>query len=200
MNIAENTCLIKAPFFDRMTADDFFDLCQANETLNFERDENGNIILMPPTGSQSSVINNTITYQLTHWNRKSKSGVVLESNGGVTLPDGSSRAADGAWISNEKWNALSEQEKEKFAPVCPEFIIELRSKNDSLSYLQSKMDMWISNGVIEAWLIDPIEEHVYIYTVNGGYKLIPNFNEPIGTDKVLPGFELDLSELKRQRQ
>lgn len=195
MYIAENTCLIKAPFFDRMTADDFFDLCQANETLNFERDENGNLILMPPTGSLSSIYNGDIFNQLKNWNNRYKSGVVLESNGGVTLPDGSSRAADAAWISNEKWNALSKEEKEKFAPVCPEFVIELRSKNDSLTYLQSKMNMWMSNGVLEAWLIDPIEEHVYIYTVNGGYKLIPNFNERIGTDKVLPGFELDLSEL-----
>jgi len=178
-----------------MTADEFFDLCQANKTLNFERDENGNIILMPPTGSQSSVINNTITYQLTHWNRKSKSGIVLESNGGVTLPDGSSRAADAAWISNEKWNALSEEEKEKFAPVCPEFIIELRSKNDSLTYLQSKMEMWMNNGVLEAWLIDPIEENVYVYTTNSDYKLIANFKEKISADNVLPGFELDLSEL-----
>lgn len=194
MYIAENTCVIKGNVFERI-ADDFFDLCQANETLNFERDEKGNIILMPPTESQSSVINNTISYQLTHWNRKNKTGVVLESNGGLTLPDGSNRAADAAWISNEKWNALSEEEKEKFAPVCPDFVIELRSKNDSLSYLQSKMKMWISNGVLEAWLIDPIDEHVYLYNHTGDYKLVANFKEKIGSENVLPGFELDLSEL-----
>jgi len=193
--IAENTCVIKAPFFERMTSDEFFDLCKANETLNFERDENGNIILMPPTGSLSSIYNGDIFNQLKNWNNKSKTGVVLESNGGVTLPDGSSRAADAAWISNEKWNALSEEEKEKFAPVCPEFVIELRSKNDSLTYLQSKMNMWIDNGVLEAWLIDSIEENVHIYTSNSDCKLISNFKEKIGTEHVLPDFKLDLSEL-----
>jgi len=194
--IAENTCLIKGNVFEQMTSDDFFNLCQANETLNFERDENGNIILMAPTGTLSSIYNGDIFNQLKNWNNKHKLGVVLESNGGVTLPDGSSRAADAAWISNKKWNTLSSEDKEKFAPVCPEFVIELRSKNDSLTYLQSKMNMWINNGVLEAWLIDPIEENVYIYTTNGNYKLISNFKEKISTDSVLPGFNLDLSELK----
>jgi len=194
--ITENTYLIKGAVFERMTADDFFDFCQANDTLNFERNENGNIILMAPTGSQSSIYNGDIVYQLTHWNKKNKLGVVLESNGGLTLPDGSNRAADAAWISNEKWNNLSQGEKEKFAPVCPEFVIELRSKNDSLKYLKSKMKMWISNGVLEAWLIDPIEEEVHIYGKDGFYELADTFYKKISAKNILPGFVLDLTELK----
>lgn len=196
MYIGENTCIIKGAVFEQMTADDFFDFCQANETLNFERDKNGNIIFMAPTGSESSVINNNIAYQLTHWNKEHKLGVVLESNGGVTLPDGSQRAADVAWVSNEKWNALSKAEKEKFAPVCPEFVIELSSKSDQLSFLQNKMKMWVDNGALQAWLLDPIEEKVHIYGVAGFYKLVDTFNDKISAAEVLPGFVLDLFDLK----
>lgn len=196
MYIGENTCIIKGAVFEQMTADDFFDFCQANDTLNFERDNNGNIIFMAPTGSQSSIYNGDIFFQLKSWNNEHQLGYVLESNGGVTLPDGSQRAADVAWVSNEKWNALSKAEKEKFAPVCPEFVIELRSKSDQLSFLQSKMKMWIGNGALQAWLVDPIEEKVHIYGANGFYKLVGTFNDKISAPEVLPGFVLDLSDLK----
>ena len=196
MYIGENTCVIKGTVVEQMTTNDFFDFCNANKTLNFERDENGNIILMSPTGSLTSLINNNIAYQLTQWNREAKTGVVFESNGGFTLPDGSQRAADVAWVTNNKWNALSQEEKEKFAPLCPEFVVELRSKSDELNYLQKKMEMWISNGALEAWLIDTIEKNVYIYSKQTNYKLIPNFSEIISTTNVLQGFQLNLSELK----
>ena len=196
MYIGENTCVIKGAVVEQMTTNDFFDFCNANKTLNFERDENGNIILMSPTGSLTSIYNGDIFFQLKSWNNKHKLGVVFESNGGFTLPDGSQRAAGVAWVTNNKWNALSQEEKERFAPLCPEFVIELRSKSDELNYLQKKMEMWISNGALEAWLIDLIEENVYIYSKQTNYKLIPNFSEIISTTNVLQGFQLNLSELK----
>lgn len=196
MYIDENTCVIKGAVFEQMSTDDFFDFCKANKTLNFERDEKGNIIFMAPTGSLTSIYNGDIFFQLKSWNNKHKLGVVFESNGGFTLPDGSQRAADVAWVSNKKWDALSLAEKEKFAPLCPEFVIELKSKNDQLSYLQNKMKMWISNGALEAWLIDPNKENVYIYSKKADHKLITNFDETINATNVLQGFQLDLSELK----
>lgn len=105
-------------------------------------------------------------------------------------------APDAAWIVAERWKALTLDEQEKFAPLTPDFVIEIRSKSDSLPELKDKMTKWIANGCRLAWLIDPIEQKAYVYTSNGSVQTVNNFDETlIGTD-VLPGFELDLSVLK----
>ena len=183
-------------YLQRMTDEDFFDFCQSNDEWSFERDANKNILFMPPTGSLTSHLNNNINYQITHWNRTSKTGKVFDSNGGFTLPDGSQRAPDAAWVSNEQWNQLSQEDKEKFAPICPEFIVELRSKNDNLDFLKDKMQMWIRNGVQLAWLIDPQSETTYIYRNNGSIDVVEGFDKKLLGELVLPDFEFDLSEIK----
>jgi len=194
MYISEGMYLIKGKRFEGMTDEEFFHFCQENETLHFERDEKGNIIVMPPTAFNTGRLNNTISAKLHTWNEQNKLGVTVDSSTGFILPDGSNRSPDAAWVSNEKHNALTEAEN-KFAPVCPEFIVELRSKSDRLSYLQEKMQMWIGNGVRLGWLIDPIDQKAYIYRKDGSTETIENFNVHLNGEDVLKGFEFDLSLL-----
>jgi len=196
MYISENTYLIKGKVFERMTDKEFLHFCKENETLHFERDEKGNIIVMPPTVYNTGIKNSDIITELNNWNRKLNLGKVLDSSTGFTLPDGSNRSPDAAWVSNEKHHALTDIEKNKFAPVCPEFIVELRSKSDRLSYLKEKMQMWIRNGVHLAWLIDPIDQKAYIYRKDGSTETVNNFEVHLDGEDVLSGFELDLSLLK----
>jgi len=196
MYISENTYLIKGKVIKGMTDEEFHHFCQENETLHFERDEKGNIIVMPPTVFNTGRMNNAISAKLYAWNEQNSLGVTVDSSTGFTLPDGSNRSPDAAWVSNQKHDALTDTEKNKFAPVCPEFIVELRSKSDRLSYLQEKMQMWISNGVHLGWLIDPIDQKAYIYRKDGSIETIKNFEIHLNGEDVLNGFELDLSLLK----
>lgn len=179
----------------RFDEEEFFTLCATNPELRLEKDKHGNIILMSPTGTNSSFLNGILFAEIFSWNRINKEGAVLDSNGGVTLPDSSVRAADVAFITNEKWNKLSEEEKDKFAKVCPDFIVELRSKSDSMKELQEKMEMWIENGVKLAWLIDPKNQEVHIYKSNQPIEIIKGFDKTISGEPVLKGFEFDLKLL-----
>lgn len=196
MFISENTCIIKGVPFKNMSSDAFFDFCQANESLQFERDHLGNVILMSTTYSLTSAYNSELVFQVQLWNKKHNLGIVFESNGGFTLPDNSQRAADVAWVSFKRWNKLSAQEKSKFANVCPEFVIELKSESDQLKFLQEKMDMWMRNGVLIGILIDPDEEKSYVYTKNSSIETVVGFENQISGIDILPGFLLELKDLK----
>ena len=179
----------------QFSEEEFFTLCVTNPELRLERDKHGNIILMSPTGMNSSFLNGILFTEVSLWNRTAKTGKVLDSNGGVTLPDGSVRAADVAFISNEKLNKLSEEELEKFGKVCPDFIIELRSKSDTMKELKEKMEMWITNGVQLAWLIDLKNQEVHIYKSNQTTEIVKGFDKIISGEPILKGFELDLKLL-----
>ena len=146
-----------------VTDEELMRLSAENEPMRFEREPNGEILVMTPSGSRTSRINNEIVFLLTAWARKDGRGVVFDSNGGFRLADGSVRAADGAWVPLDRWQALTDAEQAGFAPICPDFVIELRSPSDKLPDLQAKMAQWIANGVEVAWLIDPIEKAVTIY-------------------------------------
>lgn len=196
MHISDSTYIIKGKVFEEMTSDDFFHFCQENEGLHLERDEKGNIIFMPPTGSNTGNTNSEIIIDLGIWNRKHQLGKVFDSSTGFKLPDTSERSPDAAWMSNEKWNKLTEAERKVFAPVCPEFIIELRSESDRLEYLKNKMLMWVRNGAHLAWLIDPIEEKAYIYRKNGSIEIVNSFDAQLSGENVLEGFILSLNKLK----
>ncbi len=196
MVITYNPYIIKGKVFEQMTSDEFFHFCQENEEHHLERDENGNIIFMPPTGGITGNNNSRIGARLFNWNEKNKLGETFESSTGFALPDGSVRSPDASWVSNEKWNALAEEEQQKFVPVCPEFVIELRSKTDRLPYLKHKMTKWIENGSQLAWLIDPIDQKAYIYRKNSSIEIVENLEATLSGEDVLEGFELNLRELK----
>ncbi len=196
MVITYNPYIIKGKVFEQMTSDEFFHFCQENEGHHLERDENGNIIFMPPTGYKTGNSNFEAYLDLGNWNRKHKLGKAFDSSTGFTLPDGSVRSPDVSWVSNESHHTLSTEQQKKFAPVCPEFVIELRSKSDRLPYLKNKMTKWIKNGTHLAWLIDPIDQKAYIYRKNGSIEIVESFEATLSGEDVLKGFELNLSELK----
>ncbi len=177
-----------------MTDEELMAFCEKNEGLPVERDSNGEIVVMSPSGMGTGVSNSEINLELGLWNRRTGNGIVVDSNGGFTLPDGSVRAADAAWLSLPKWEALSPRDRQRYAPVCPEFVIELRSPSDSLPELQVKMAMWIGNGALLAWLIDPQEKAVTIYTPNDSPQRLDAVSQVSGTGPVT-GFVLPLDRI-----
>ncbi len=146
-----------------MTDDELFEFCMKNETLRVERDSNGELILMSPTGPEGSNLNVKVTAYLALWVDQMGGGKAFDSNGGFTLPDGSMRSPDAAWMSKARWDALPRREQKRFGHVSPEFVVEIRSESDGLAELRDKMRMWIANGVELAWLIDAKRRVVEVY-------------------------------------
>ncbi len=181
---------------ERLTDDEFFHFCQQNRDLRIERTCKGEVIIMSPTGARTGMRNSEINFQLQSWNKQHQAGYVFDSSTGFKLPNGSERSPDASWVSREKWEALSSEEQEKFAPLCPEFVIELKSPSDLLPTLRDKMEVWMSNGCRLSWLIHPELETVFIYRADGSRDELHDFGRRVSGEDVLPGFELDLSALR----
>jgi Uma2 family endonuclease len=177
-----------------MTDDELLRFCAANDPLRVERDANGEILVMTPAGGKSSRMNSRVTRLLDEWAEADGRGVAFDSNGGFTLPDGSMRAADAAWVDLPRWQALTDAQQSRFAPLCPDFIIELRSPSDRLPDLQAKMLQWIANGAQLAWLIDPIEQSVTIYRP-GQAPEVHHQPSSVQGDGVMAGFELVMARI-----
>ncbi|MFN7528125.1 MAG: Uma2 family endonuclease [Dolichospermum sp.] len=177
-----------------MTDDQFFDFCQLNRHFRIERNQIGDLFIMSPTGSETEERNFNLIVQLGIWTKQDGTGVGFGSSGGFTLPNGAVRSPDAAWIKRTKWEAIPADKRKKFAPICPEFIVELRSENDNLSTLKEKMQEYIDNGTQLAWLIDRKQRKVFIYRPNCGVEELDNPQTLTGED-ILPGFVLDLSEI-----
>jgi Uma2 family endonuclease len=187
--------ILRIPEQYPMTDDELFAFCAANKELRIERDENGQLIIMSPAGGITGNLNFRLTGIFAQWaEQNSHLGYGFDSATGFRLRDKSMRSPDVSWVSKEKWEKLALDDQEKFAPVCPDFVIELRSKSDSISQLKSKMEKWISNGCRLGWLIDPLNKKVYIYTPTSTDEL-SGFSSKLAGGNVLPGFELDLSRL-----
>jgi len=181
---------------ERLTDDEFFHFCQQNRDLRIERTCEGEVIIMSPTGTRTGLRNSEINFQLQSWNKQRQAGYVFDSSTGFKLPNGSERSPDASWVSREKWEALSSEEQEKFAPLCPEFVIELKSPSDLLPTLRDKMEVWMSNGCRLGLLIYPELETVFIYRADGSRDERHDFGRRVSGEDVLPGFELDLSALR----
>ncbi|ADB37644.1 Uma2 family endonuclease [Spirosoma linguale] len=180
-----------------MTDDEFFAFCRANDSLELERDKNGNIIIVSPTGSKTGLRNVTLIGEVYAWNKYYELGYLFDSSTGFKLPNGATRSPDVAWIQKDRWEAIPEEQQEKFAPICPDFIIELRSASDDLNYLQAKMDEYRSTGCRLGWLIDRKTQQVIIYRPGQPTETIPSFNQILSGEEVLPGFTFDLTLLMR---
>ena len=184
----------------KMTDAQFDDFCLANRDLRIEQDPQGNIIIMPPSSYDSGNNESEVIIELGMWNRRTKLGKVFSSTSLFKLPDGSKRMPDAAWISLEKHNQLSTSERKSFAHIVPDFIIEVRSPSDRLKTLQDKMrTAWIANGVRLAWLIDPETQQAWIFRVDGSETHIPDFQQVLSGESVLPGFEFDLRMLNQDK-
>lgn len=178
----------------KITHEEFVQLAQVNRDLQLERTASGELIVMPPTGSETGNRNSDLEGQLWLWNKQTKLGKTFNSSTAFHLPNGADRAPDAAWIALERWDTLTLQEKEGFAPIAPDFVIELRSKTDSLAKLRAKMQEYMENGVRLGWLIDRKNKIVEIYRQNQDVEIL-NFPMTLSGEDVLPGFILDLTEV-----
>ena len=178
-----------------LSDDQFYQLCQINEYYKFEQTAKDELIILPPsnliTGNREAELNGNLMI----WNRQTKLGKVFSSSTVFTLPNGGKRSPDVAWIANERWDSLSIQEKEKFAKICPDFVIELRSRTDSLSQLQEKMQEYLNSGLRLGWLIDPQNQQVEIYRQNQSVEIV-SLPTSLSEENVLPGFILELPVFK----
>ena len=177
-----------------MSADSFFDFCQLNSHLRIERTATGELIIMSPAGSETGNRNLKLIQQLANWTDKDGSGIGFDSSAGFTLPNGATRSPDASWIKLTRWNSLSAEQKTKFAPICPDFVVELMSPSDSLKTLKDKMQEYIDNGASLGWLIDRTTRQVYIYQPNSDVECLDN-PKTISGDPVLSRFVLDLAKI-----
>lgn len=178
----------------KLTDEQFYQLCQDNETLRFERNAKGEIIIMSPAGGETGNRNAGLTAQLWIWNEQSKLGKVFDSSTGFKLPNGADRSPDAAWVKLERWQALTQQQKDKFPPLCPDFVVELLSPSDSLKETQDKMKEYQENGTRLGWLINRKSRQVEIYRPLQEVEVIEN-PATLSAETVLPGFILNLEAI-----
>ena len=190
--------LLSGPLLTTMSDDEFFDFCQQNADLRIERTANHEILIMSPTGSRSGKRNFRISLQLGKWWEQNQHlGEAFDSSTGFMLPDGSVKSPDASWIAADKWNSLTLEQQSRYAPLCPDFIVELASESDEVSLLQDKMLNWQFNGARLAWLIAPKAETAYIYRVGQPEpEVVQGFDQELSGEDVLPGFRLRLAELR----
>lgn len=193
-----NSLTLNIPHAHSWTDDDLFEFCVSNKGIKIERDANGFIVIRPLSGALISHYTSLLITQLGIWNKKQKLGLGFNSSAGFLLSDGSMKSPNVSFLSIEKWKLLSKKEKSQFPPLCPEFVVEVRSMTDRLAILQTKMEAWIENGCQLAWLVDPQEEKVHIYRKNGAVEIIANFQHNLTGEEILPDFSFDLSYLKEE--
>jgi Uma2 family endonuclease len=185
---------VNLPAIATLSHDQFYEFCQANRDLRIERTATGEVIIMPPAFSDTGNRNLKISQQLANWADQDGTGECFDSSAGFTLPNGATRSPDASWIRGDRWNALTEEQKASFAPICPDFVIELRSSSDTLSSLQAKMQEYIDNGALLGFLIDRKNCTVHLYRPNRSPEIL---NDPasVSADPELSGFVLQMAKI-----
>jgi Uma2 family endonuclease len=182
------------PVLQKMSNHEFFILCQLNPDWRLERTSTGDLIIMPPTGGWTGARNFTLIGLFSRWVEADGTGLGFGSSTGFTLPNGAKRSPDLAWVQRVRWEALAKEEQEEFPPLCPDFVVELRSRSDNLATLQAKMQEYMANGAQLGWLIDPQEKKIYVYRPHVEVSCVEN-PLTISGDPELPGFTLDVQRL-----
>lgn len=178
----------------QLTDEQFYQIAQLNRDLRMERNARGELILLPPTGGETGSRNAAITMQLRQWAKSDGSGVTFDSSTGFRLPNGAVRSPDASWVKRSRWEALTNEEKKKFPPFCPDFVVELRSATDSLDVLQDKLQEYLDNGAQLGILIDPEQKQVDVYRPGVPVEELIG-PETISGEPLLPGFVLDVREV-----
>ncbi len=187
--------LLQLPPSMQITDEQFFEFCQVNRDLRIERNKLGEISIMPPTGSETGNRNFNIAVQLGVWAEQDGTGIFFDSSTGFKLSTGAERSPDASWIKLERWNTLSSEQQQKFAPLSPDFVIELRSPSDNLQPLKDKMEEYMREpGIQLGWLIDHKHRKVYIYRLGMPEECLEN-PDSISGESVLPGFTLNMSKV-----
>jgi Uma2 family endonuclease len=174
--------------------DEFFEFCQRNPDVRMERNGAGDLIIMTPAGSESGRRSGEAFYQLTAWSKQNGTGVTFDASTGFGLPKGGERSPDASWVLRTRWDALTEAERNKYAPLAPDFVIEVRSESERLPQLREKMQEYADNGVRLGWLIDPFQRRVEIYRPGEAPVGIDNPTTISGNPE-LPGFTLELAPI-----
>jgi len=182
---------IKIPSTFKVTEEQFEVLAAANRKLHLERKKTGELIIMPPTGGNTGKRNAQLAAQFVIWNNQTKLGIVFDSSTAFKLPNGAVFAPDVSWVKMEKWNQLTEEEKESFPPLCPDFVVELRSRTDTMESLRNKLQEYQENGTKLGWLIDPKNKIVEIYRSNQAVEVRQSPSSLSG-EEILLGFVLEL--------
>ncbi len=178
----------------KLSDEDFEDFCRQNPDLKIELTKEGELIVMPPTGGRAGYRNFSLIVEFGKWSEKDGTGVGFDSSTVFVLPSGAKRSPDLAWVSNERWNSLSNKEQEKFPPLCPDFVVELRSRTDLLFTLQEKMREYVENGAQLGWLIDPSEKKVYVYRQGVAAEILDHPSKVSG-EPLLKEFVLNVEKL-----
>ncbi len=178
----------------KLTDEQFFQLCQENDNIRLERTAKGELIIMSPAGGETGNRNGRLTQQLFNWVDQDASGIAFDSSTGFKLPNGADRSPDAAWVKLERWNALTPEQKTKFPPLCPDFVVELLSPSDSLKETQDKMKEYRDNGVLLGLLINRKNQQVEIYRPGREVEVLDHPTQ-ISGDPVLPGFVLNLASI-----
>lgn len=193
--------MLSSPIFLRMppdlqmTDEQFFEFCQVNQDLRIERDKFGEISIMPPTGSETGNRSGSIFGELYIWANQDGTGICFDSSTGFKLSTGAERSPDASWMKLERWNALTSEQQQRFAPICPDFVVELRSPSDNLQPLKDKMEEYMSEPEIQlGWLIDRKHRKVYIYRPGMPEECLDN-PATVSGEQVLPGFVLNMSKI-----
>ncbi|MBC8153731.1 MAG: Uma2 family endonuclease [Bacteroidetes bacterium] len=179
-----------------MTDDEFYFFCQENGALKFERDTTGIIKIRTQTGGETGERTSELIIDLGNWNRQSKLGYVYDSSTGFRLPNGATRSPDAAWVLADRRNALTPEQRKKFPPLCPDFVVELMSESDALKDALDKMQEYMDNGCRLAWLINPKTEETRIYRPDGSVRVLTGFDNTLTGEDVLPGFAFELAVLR----
>jgi len=177
-----------------LTDERLYQLCQANRELRFERTARGELLIMPPTGGETGRRNSRLTQRLANWADADGTGLTFDSSTGFILPNGAMRSPDAAWMRRSRWEALTAEQKQKFIPLCPDFVVELLSATDDLRALQAKLQEYLDSGALLGWLIDPEQQRVYVYRPNAPVTCLEKVDSITG-EPVLPGWVLDLREI-----
>jgi Uma2 family endonuclease len=177
-----------------LSDEQLYEFAQINRDLRIERNARGELIIMPPTGGETGQRNAEITMQLRLWAKSDGSGATFDSSTGFRLPNGAVRSPDASWVRQSRLAGISDEEKKKFIPLSPDFVIELRSATDSLSVLKEKMQEYLDNGAQSGWLLDPEQQRVYVYRAGTEIEEIDD-PETVSGEPTLPGFVLDLREI-----
>jgi Uma2 family endonuclease len=177
-----------------LTDDQFFRLCSDNRDLRIEMTAQKELIIMSPTNAETGRKNATITTLLGIWARRDGTGHCFDSSTEFTLPNGAKRSPDASWIPKSRWDRFTQEEKDKFTEICPDFVIELRSPSDRIADIEAKMEEYVVNGLRLGWLLDPIENRAIIYRPGQPPERVDNPGSLSG-DPVLPGFRFDFKEI-----
>lgn len=177
----------------KLTDDQFFEICHQNEGLRFEMTAQGDLIVMPPVGGLSGDREMSLGAKVWNWNDFSGLGRVFSSSTVFQLPNGAKRSPDVAWVEKSRWDTLSRDAQERFPPLAPDFVIELRSRTDDLAVLQAKMHEYAENGVRLGWLINPQDQQVEIYQPEQDVEM-RSLPTQLSGEEILPGFTLDLPQ------